>query len=87
MISPGCELLATMGSPGRRRRFPETEFKIREVTQREVHGTAWDLPKNCHVPMVIDLATGTHRGGASPELLVCRGQPAKYREHRREARS
>jgi hypothetical protein len=44
-------------------------IQIREVTQREVHGTAWDSPNNCHVPFVIDLATGAHRGGASPELL------------------
>lgn len=39
-----------------------------EVTERALHGTAWDSPNNRHVPFVIDLATGAHEGGASPEL-------------------
>lgn len=43
-------------------------IQIREVTRREVHGTAWDSPNDRDVPFVIDLATGAHRGGASPEL-------------------
>lgn len=40
--------------------------QVREVTQREVHGTAWDSPNKCHVPFVIDLATGACRGGDLP---------------------
>jgi hypothetical protein len=44
------------------------DIQIREVTQHKVHGTAWDSPNNRHVSFVIDLATGAHRGGASPEL-------------------
>lgn len=43
-------------------------IQLLEVTERAVHGTAWDSPNNCHVPFVIDLATGAHEGGASPEL-------------------
>jgi hypothetical protein len=43
-------------------------IQLREVTERAVHGTAWDAPNKKHVPFVIDLATGAQEGGASPEL-------------------
>lgn len=44
-------------------------IQLLEVTERAVHGTAWDSPNDRHVPFVIDLASGAHEGGASPELL------------------
>jgi hypothetical protein len=44
-------------------------IEILEVTDTALRGTAWDSPNNKHVPFAIDLATGSHEGGASPELL------------------
>jgi hypothetical protein len=43
-------------------------IQLLEVTERAVHGIAWDSPNNKHVPFVIDLATGAQQGGVSPEL-------------------
>lgn len=44
-------------------------IEIQEVTDTALRGTGWDSPNNKHVPFAIDLATGGHEGGASPELL------------------
>jgi hypothetical protein len=40
---------------------------ITEVTEREIRGLAWDSPADCEVPFVVDIQTGSHQGGSSPE--------------------
>ena len=42
-------------------------LKIIEVTDNYIRGLAWDSPQGRDVEFVVELATGRHKGGASPE--------------------
>jgi len=49
-------------------------LKITEVTAQHVRGLAWDSPANREVPFVVDVETGKHEGGSSPEKYAARKQ-------------
>ena len=42
-------------------------LKITEVTTQHVRGLGWDSPANREVSFVVDVDTGGHEGGSSPE--------------------
>lgn len=45
-------------------------LKITEVTDKQIHGLAWDSPANKEVPFVVDVESGKHQGGSSPECYA-----------------
>ncbi|MBD0372901.1 MAG: hypothetical protein ICV60_18800 [Pyrinomonadaceae bacterium] len=42
-------------------------LKITHVTSTHIKGLAWDSPQNREVEFIVDLKTGQHQGGSSPE--------------------
>jgi hypothetical protein len=42
-------------------------LKLTEVTPELIRGTAWDSPRDREVEFVVDVRTGRHQGGSSPE--------------------
>ncbi|MCP4525483.1 MAG: hypothetical protein GY833_06195 [Aestuariibacter sp.] len=43
-------------------------LKITDVTSNCIRGIAWDSPRGKEVEFVVDIQTGRHEGGASPEM-------------------
>jgi hypothetical protein len=58
------------GSEGRRWRTARLSWdgiELSGTTAKELHGLGWNAPRDEWVEFVVDLATGTYRGGANPE--------------------
>jgi hypothetical protein len=45
-------------------------LKVTEVTQEHIKGLAWDSPQGREVEFFVDVQTGHHQGGSSPEMDV-----------------
>jgi hypothetical protein len=43
---------------------------ITDVTEHHIRGLAWDSPADSEVPFVVDVDTGEHQGGSSPEQYM-----------------
>jgi hypothetical protein len=65
--------LAAYGAMGLLWETPQLSWdglKITEVTEKQIRGLAWDSPANREVPFVVDVETGRHQGGSSPEAYL-----------------
>jgi hypothetical protein len=49
-------------------------LQLTDVSERQIHGLAWDSAAGREVPFVVDVDTGHHKGGSSPEMYMTANQ-------------
>ncbi len=78
LIFAGFHKLWALGTDGpawETARLSWEGLRVTEIVGRQLRGFGWDLATDTELAFTVDLANGTHTGGASPESISSQGEP------------